>query len=115
MFEPEIQRKIIEIIAPTWVALYWGAAYHFYKVSKGEAFIFWKFLLSLFLAWFVGYVAWKIMPDALNTDLRDGLIAMSGFSTFPILDLLERKWLFFLVKKMGIEDTAFINQNKDGK
>ena len=46
------------------------------------------FAINLFLAFFIGWVVGQFLPVS---GFRDGLIAISGFSAFPILDIMEKK------------------------
>ena len=54
------------------------------------------FFINLFLAFFIGYVVGQFLPE--NTVYRDGLLAISGFSSFPILTLIEKKFAPYIVK-----------------
>lgn len=88
--------SIKEAIATWWVGLFGGTAYYLYLVSKWQKFLMSMFCINIFLAFFIGYVAWQfIWPDM---GWRDWLIAISWFSSFPILNFLERKWVGFITK-----------------
>ncbi len=78
------------------VWLFGGSAYYLYLVSKWQKFIFSMFVINLFLAFFIGYVVGQFLPD--NTAYRDWLLAISGFTSFPILSLLEKKFAPYIVK-----------------
>ena len=65
-------------------------AHYLYEVNKWKEFKFSKFLINIFLAWFVWYVIWEFLPHTF--ELRDSFIAMSGFSAFPILSYIENKF-----------------------
>lgn len=78
-----------------------GLAYLF-RVYRGEKFAFMRLAFNLLAAFFVGYLTGKFMPDALNQAARDGLISLSGFLAFPILQILERDGVATLAQKLGI-------------
>lgn len=73
-----------------------GASYVYDTVKKGKKFNIALFLANLFLAFFVGNVVGEFIPHELH--YRDGLIMICGFSTWPVLDLLQDRGLA-LIKK----------------
>jgi len=47
------------------------------------------FLINIFLAFFIGWLGGQFLTE--STGYRDGLIAISGFCSFPILHIIETK------------------------
>lgn len=91
--------ELSRIIGFGGLSTFGGAAFFFYRVYKGQQFRASMFFLNLFLAFFVGYVVGKFFPTTLSSDIRDGMIAVSGFLSLPILELLEKKGLLFMLKR----------------
>ena len=65
-----------------------GFGHNLYLMRKGRKFTILLFCLNILLAGFVGYVVGKFIPEG---GMRDGILAISGFSSFPILAILEEK------------------------
>ena len=104
----EITNKVAEFISTGVIWSFGGASFYLYKVSKWQSFKFWMFLINLILAFFIGYVIGKFLEPS---NYRDGIIAISGFSSFPILELLEKKWFLFFAKATGLNDDNSHNSN----
>lgn len=79
------------ILATWWVAAFWWGANYLYQISKWEEFRTIQFIINIFLAGFVWYVVWWIMPEWLSPDIQNSMVAISWFVCFPILDMIERK------------------------
>lgn len=92
----EIIRKSLEIISTLMIWAFGWATYYLYQVSKWANFKIVMFIINMICAGFVWYMLWKFIPDA--TAYRDWLIAIWGFSAFPILDFLEKQWPKNLLK-----------------
>ena len=72
------------------IASVWWASYYLYNISRWKKFNFIMFLINIFLAWFVWWIIWWLLP--LDFWFRDPVIAMAGFSSFPILSIIENKF-----------------------
>jgi hypothetical protein len=66
-----------------------GLALYLNQVRKGKAFNILSFIINLLLAGFIGWLADGWLPETLEA--REQLIAISGFLSYPILDILEDK------------------------
>ncbi len=93
-----------------YLAIFGGASYYLWKVTQGKKFNMLSFIINLILAFFVGFVMGKFLPDGLSINYRDGLISISGFLAFPILELLEdrgilllHQFINYIFKKNNIE------------
>ena len=94
-----------------WIAWTWWASYYLYNVHRWTKFKIWLFITNIILAWFVGFIVWWMLP--LDFSMRDSFIAMSWFSAFPILALIENKFPKILGQYMKIEDCDLPdNKNK---
>ena len=88
---PSDKIETIMNVVKTWtIAWIWWMAHYLYEVSQWAEFKIVKFLINIFLAGFVWYLVWEL----LSTDfvLRDSFIAMSWFSAFPILSIVENNF-----------------------
>lgn len=85
----------------TWgVWLFGGSAYYLYLVSKWQKFLMSMFLINLFLAFFIGYITWQFIGD--DVAFRDWILAISWFTSFPLLSLLEKKWSALVAKYIWV-------------
>lgn len=82
------------------LASYGAAANYIYTMLKNEEqkFSIWKFLALLFLATFLGNVLGGFIPA--DSSFRDELLMGFGFSTFPLLAVLELKVKDLVVRYM---------------
>ena len=114
--DPDTAKKVADMLSTGGISAFGGAAFYLYRIYKGQQFRLSVFLINLFLAFFIGYVVGRFFPDTLSPDIRDGVIAVSGFLTFPILDFLEKKGLLLLLARAGISaDDLSSNSSKNGR
>lgn len=73
------------------IATFWGVAHYMFKVLRWEKFLYTKFAINLVLAAFVGYICTDIW-------LSNAWIAVAWYCTYPILDILEKKWAEMIFK-----------------
>lgn len=100
----EIKEQLLEILKSSAViSLFAGAVSYFYKVYKGEEFVFWRIAMNLVFSFFVGFIAGKFIPESMSPSFRDGFVAVSGFLAFPILAIIEQKGVSLLLKKLNID------------
>lgn len=93
---------IKEAAVTGWVWLFGWSAYYLYLVSKWQKFLMSMFLINLFLAFFIGYITGQFIGD--DVTFRDWLLAISWFTSFPLLSLLERKWSTLIAKYIWVTD-----------
>ena len=110
--QQEILSKLWDILSTGAIGAFGGASFYLYKVSRGQDFKFSLFVINMLLAFFIGYVVGKFLSPS---DYRDGIIAISGFSSFPILDFLEKRWLYIVVQATGLGNTGTQETNKADK
>ena len=91
-----------EAVVTWWVGLFWGSAYYLYLVSKWQKFLMSMFLINLFLAFSIGYIAWQFIGA--DVAFRDGLLAISWFTSFPLLSLLEKKGSALVAKYIWVTE-----------
>lgn len=86
MFE---SKEVIDLMAKNatgvWVAWVWWLAHYIYKVSKGEVFSIARLIINIVLAWWIGYLCQEAGLSSVYTSI-------AWFCTYPLLDLIERKW-----------------------
>ena len=81
--------RMSDLLAAGVLASFGGAAQALYQINKGDKpFSLVSFITCIVLSFFVGQVVGSLIPDSLN-QYHDGLLLMSGFSVFPILDLFN--------------------------
>lgn len=100
---PERAGEIITILKTSAISGAWWIAYYLYMVSKGTKFKLYMFIINIILAWYVWYLAWILLPTELS--VRDALISISWFSSFPLLAMLEEKFPKFV-------ENYFIKESK---
>lgn len=65
------------------------AKYMYDNVRKDAAFSFAVFGTNIFLAFFAGNVVHEFLPDSYANE--GGVLMVTGFCTYPVLGLIERK------------------------
>lgn len=89
--------RISDLAAAGVLASFGGAAQALYQLYKGDKpFSLISFLICVSLSFFVGQVVGSLIPTTLS-QYHDGLLLMSGFSVFPILDVFN-SWIAKFVK-----------------
>lgn len=91
--------RISELAAAGVLASFGGAAQALYQLYKGDKpFSVVSFGICVILAFFVGQVVGSMIPPSLEK-YHDGLLLMSGFCVFPILDIFNA-YMSKLVKSL---------------
>ena len=80
----------------------WGIALQLNELRKWTKFRFWMWLSNVMLSAWIWYIAWNFIPESV-WDIKFSLISISWFLAYPILDLIEKKWLSLLIKKLSWE------------
>jgi hypothetical protein len=81
--------RFADLAAAGLLASFGGAAQALYQLYKGEKqFSLLSFSICVLLSFFVGQVVGSLIPDSLG-QYHDGLLLMSGFSVFPLLDIFN--------------------------
>lgn len=81
--------RMSDLLAAGVLASFGGAAQALYQINKSnKPFSIFSFIVCIVLSFFVGQVVGTMIPDSLH-QYHDGLLLMSGFSVFPILDLFN--------------------------
>lgn len=81
--------RISELAAAGVLASFGGAAQALYQLYKGEKqFSVISFSICVILSFFVGQVVGSFIPDTMQ-QYHDGLLLMSGFCVFPLLDIFN--------------------------
>lgn len=81
---------------------FWWIAHYLYVVSKWTAFNFYMLLINMFLAYWIGTIAYVFIPD--ESTVKGGIVWIVWFSTYPILSILEQRWLKVLEKYLNIKN-----------
>jgi hypothetical protein len=81
--------RLSDLVAAGLLASFGGAAQALYQLYKGDKqFSVLSFSTCVLLSFFVGQIVGSFIPDSLH-QYHDGLLLMSGFSVFPILDVFN--------------------------
>ena len=93
--------RISDLAAAGVLASFGGAAQALYQSYKGtRPFSIISFLMCVLLSFFVGQVVGSIIPDTLHS-YHDGILLMSGFSVFPLLDIFNLYMSKLMVNMLG--------------
>lgn len=86
MFE-RVPERVVELAQLGLLGAFGGAANYVYVTIQNEQkFSWWRMIVNMFLAFFVGDMAGSLLPDS---QFKDGLLMTAGFCTYPILNILE--------------------------
>jgi hypothetical protein len=81
--------RISDLAAAGVLASFGGAAQALYQLYKGDKpFSILSFAICVVLSFFVGQVVGTFIPASMEK-YHDGLLLMSGFCVFPILDVMN--------------------------
>lgn len=87
-FIQQIVNRFGDFLAAGMLSMFGGMSAHFYHAAKNkEPFSWSSFLVNGALAFFVGHLLGSFLPSGF--EYRDGILMLAGFSTWPILQLLE--------------------------
>lgn len=103
--------RVSDLAAAGVLASFGGAAQALYQIYKNERpFSVISFSICVLLSFFVGQVVGAFIPNSLS-QYHDGLLLMSGFCVFPLLDVMNA----YIAKFMkGILERAIpISQSND--
>lgn len=95
--------KILESIVPIVYSAVGGMAHFLYQVSKDpDKWSLVAFGINIILAGFVGYTISGFLPADIqnNSQLFGSLMAISGFTTFPLLEFIEKEGWKIVIKRM---------------
>jgi hypothetical protein len=91
--------RISDLAAAGVLASFGGAAQALYQLYKGDKpFSILSFCTCVLLSFFVGQVVGSMIPTSLQ-QYHDGLLLMSGFCVFPLLDIFNA-YITTLVKNL---------------
>lgn len=101
----ETLNKLFDMAMAGLLSAFGGVAAYVYKTIRDDTgFKMSQFLMNAFLAFFIGNMVGGFIPQ--GTSFRDGILMLAGFSTWPLLGVLEyygkRAILRYLDKTMDI-------------
>lgn len=114
----QLMERFVDLFTAGLLSVFGGTAAYVYKtVREDTGFKFSSFLVNAFLAFFIGnMVGGFIAKDA---SYRDGILMLAGFSTWPILHLVEfygKKFVMkYISKEMGLDIDIDISEESDTK
>jgi len=74
-----------------------GLAVYLNQVRKWTKFSFIMLWINIFLAWWIWWMAWEMLPA---NDFKNSLVSISGFLAYPLLDLLEKEWIKLFINRI---------------
>lgn len=106
--------RLIDLFAAGLLSVFGGSAAYIYKTVKDDTgFKFGQFFINAFLAFFIGNMIGGFIPH--DASFRDGILMLAGFSTWPILGVLEfygkKAVLKYIDKTLGIDTSSSGNNN----
>ena len=97
MPDKTIAETVNQIISYGWLWVLGWVALYLNQVRKWTPFKIWMFAINIFLAGWIGWIAGQMIPNTL--EIKNSLVSISGFLAYPLLDLLEQKWVTILINK----------------
>lgn len=91
-------KEFVEVISKAGLlGVFGGLAAYVHKIVKGQqVFTVGTFAANIALSYFIGTLAGDFVGDS---EHRDGLIAIAGFCTFPLLDSIEATFTKYVKAK----------------
>lgn len=101
----EFGEKLFDMAVAGFLSAFGGVAAYVYKTIRDDTgFKTSHFFMNAFLAFFIGNMVGGFIPQ--GTSFRDGFLMLAGFSTWPLLGVLEyygkRAILRYLDKTLDI-------------
>lgn len=97
MTEQQLLDKLYDFLAAGLLSAFGGiSAYLYTTFRNGESFRIIAFLINIVLAFFLGNVVGNFIPQSF--EYRDGILMIAGFSTWPLLGILEIYTSKFAIK-----------------
>ena len=105
--------RISDLAAAGVLASFGGAAQALYQLYKGDKpFSIISFAICVILSFFVGQVVGTFIPHSMEK-YHDGLLLMSGFCVFPILDVINAYMTKFVKVILGKATGVQLDEKKD--
>ncbi len=104
--------RMIDLCAAGLLSVFGGTAAYLYRTVRDDTgFRFSHFFTNAFLAFFIGNMVGGFIPTTAN--YRDGLLMLAGFSTFPILGVLEHYGRKVILKYIDARLNTEMSMEKD--
>ncbi len=97
MNEKTLIEQLIQSGWYVWLGIIWWAAVYLNQVRKWAQFKLSMLLINIFLAWWIGWMAWEMIPDTVA--IKNSLVSISWFLAYPILDVIEQRWIKLFIKQ----------------
>jgi hypothetical protein len=81
-------KEVLNLLLLSW---FWGTACYLYKLTKGDKFCLKNFFITLFLAFFVWYLAGIFIPN--DFEFKDWIIAICWFISYQIVEFIDKYWI----------------------
>jgi len=98
----KITKELIENTAPyVGFSSFGGIAIYLHQMRKWKKFSFVWFIINTLMAWWLWwlvYISWVI--KWFDIGMQVTLISITWYLAYPILDLVEERWLDFIIKKL---------------
>lgn len=93
--------KVIALIMGGMYSTFGAVVHYLYQVVKDDKndFSFPLFIVNGIFGFFIGQLVGSFLPDPFV--YKDGILLISGFLVYQILDMLEDSGLNFLMKKLN--------------
>ena len=95
--ESKILEELNKILSYGGLWAIWGVAVYLNQIRKWTTFKWSMFIINVILAGWIGWLASEFISD--DIAIKNSLISISWFLAYPILDLLEEKWINILIQK----------------
>lgn len=93
----KILEELQKVLSYWWLGALGGVAVYLNQLRKWTGFKWSMFFINVILAGWIWWIASQFIPDTLA--IKNSIISISGFLAYPILDLLEEKWINLIIEK----------------
>ena len=80
-----------------WLWIIWWIAVYLNQIRKWASFKYSMLAINIFLAWWIWWLSWASIPETVS--FKNSLVSISWFLAYPILDILEERWVNLLIEK----------------
>lgn len=99
---PNNAREVVEAAVLTssmwWL---WWFIHYIDQVRKWQRFNFWLAVVNVVISAWIGWLIQPLIPDIIQWNMRYSITSASWFLSYPILTILEKRWLDIIIKKIN--------------
>lgn len=104
MTDPDLKPQLVALITSGVYGLFGAIVQYFwYNTKYKRAFKFSSLVLNALLGFYIGTALYSFIPNSLQNQ-KGGILLVSGFLVWHILEFIEERGFDFIKRKLGLDD-----------